>query len=161
MSESLTAHTTPWKEEEESCTRWLVGTDERSVEQTPRPHLLVVTSESEFRSCNDLRVAEGRGRSNFRAERTGSVMTPASSVSKTGNDFGEYTKDKSSLEASATSSFSSKPFVLPRLQRSELCFTNASLNFLIWKQNFQEEQWAYETWLKTAARSDYYLTFLR
>lgn len=49
--------------------------------------------------------------------------------------FGVKSKESSLLAASASSSFSSSPFGASRLQRSVLCFANASLNFLICEIN--------------------------
>lgn len=48
-----------------------------------------------------------------------------------GSPLGVYSKERSLLLASASSSFSSRPFGGPRLQRSVPYLTSASLNFLI------------------------------
>ena len=76
----------------------------------------------------------GSGGSEFESDAGDGASARIFSCEGIGNGFsvfGVYLKDKSLLAASATSSFSSSPFVGPKLHRSGLCFASASLNFLI------------------------------
>jgi len=100
-------------------------------------HLPELTRVFSSESWADFELVIGRGRGRPRSEWDGPAVGATSSSAGTGagwTGLGVYVKERSLLAANATSSFSSNPFVGPRLHRSGVCLANASLNFLIWNR---------------------------